>query len=102
MVEVPPNACNAKSCRSSGSKSLAGQGGATGVGATVGEALDRMHMPGTPEDRGNGSTPIDLRSPGPCSCATGPNLLPQFEPALTSPKRPKGASPDRARGGASC
>src|SRR5437660_4125994 len=80
MVKDPPSACTAKCSRCSGSKSLAGQVDAAGIGATAGAALGRMHMPGTPQDRGNGSTPLDLGSPGSCSCATGPDLLPQFEP----------------------
>src|SRR5947209_19095118 len=84
MVKDPPSACTAKCCRCSGSKSLAGQVDAAGIGATAGAALGRMHMPGTPQDRGNGTTPLDLWSPGSCSCATNSDLLPQFEPGPVS------------------
>src|SRR5947209_19686209 len=80
MLTVPPSACKAKRCRASASRSLAGQVDAAGIEATAEAALGRMDMPGTPQDWGNGSTPLDLGSPGSSSCAISSDLLPQFEP----------------------
>src|SRR2546423_1894951 len=82
MVKDAPSACTAKCSRSCGSRSLAGQVDAAGVGATTGAALDRMHMPGTPQDRGTLVHPSIYGVQALAAALPNSDLLPQFEPGL--------------------